>query len=232
MRKKIVLIGGNSGIGLSLINKLNKDGNEIVATYNKSKPDDMEGLRFYKHDVTSNDSDFDFLPEIIDALVYLPGSINLKPFGRVKNEDFINDYKLQFLGAVNIIQASIKKLRKSKNASVVLFSTVAVQHGLKYHSIVSSSKAAVEGLTRSLAAEFAPKIRFNCIAPSLTDTPLAENLLKTEKQRETNDKLHPLQRIGKANDIANMAEFLISEKSEWISGQVLAVDGGKSSLLI
>ena len=124
----------------------------------------------------------------------------------------------------------LPRLKKSENASIVLFSTVAVQTGLPFHTQVSASKGAIEGLARSLAAEYAPAIRVNCIAPSLTDTPLAASLLNTDQKKEVNALRHPLKRIGTTADIANMAAFLLSEKAGWITGQILHVDGGMSSL--
>ncbi|MDX1672356.1 MAG: SDR family oxidoreductase, partial [Balneolaceae bacterium] len=136
------------------------------------------------------------------------------------------------VGAVKVIQEVLPNLKKAEQPSIILFSTVAVQQGLNYHSQVASSKGAVEGLARALAAEFAPEIRVNCIAPSLTDTPMASSLLNSEKKREANADRHPLKRIGTARDIANMAEFLLSGRSGWITGQVMHVDGGLSSLNI
>ena len=134
------------------------------------------------------------------------------------------------IGAVKLIQAVLPRLKKSGNASIVLFSTVAVQTGLPYHTQVAASKGAIEGLTKALAAELAPTIRVNCIAPSLTDTPLAASLLNTEQKKEANALRHPLKRIGTTEDIANMAAFLLSQKASWITGQILHVDGGMSSL--
>jgi len=156
--------------------------------------------------------------------------VNLKPFARVKPEDFVSDFQLQLVGAVKVIQASLPKLKNANSPSIVLFSTVAVQTGFNFHSLVASSKGAVEGFTRALAAEFAPKIRVNCIAPSITDTPLAGSLLNTDEKKEANAQRHPLKKIGKPEDLANLAAFLLSEKSSWITGQVLHVDGGMSSL--
>ena len=144
----------------------------------------------------------------------------------------MNDYSLQVLGAVKTIQGVVSKLKSTENASIVLFSTVAVQTGLPFHSQVSASKGAIEGLTKALAAEYAPKIRVNCIAPSLTDTPLAASLVNNEQKREANAQRHPLKRIGKAEDLAHMAAFLLSDKASWISGQILHVDGGYSTLKV
>ena len=142
------------------------------------------------------------------------------------------DFNLQVLGAIRCIQAVLPRLKNSENASIVLFSTVAVQLGLGFHSQVAVSKGAIEGLTRSLAAEFAPTIRFNAIAPSLTNTPLAEKLLSSPEKIEANGQRHPLKRIGEAEDIAEAACFLLTDKSSWMTGQILHVDGGMSSLKI
>jgi NAD(P)-dependent dehydrogenase (short-subunit alcohol dehydrogenase family) len=176
--------------------------------------------------------DLSFTPDILDGLVYCPGAVNLKPFARIKPEDFISDYQLQLIGAVKVIQACLPKLKNASNPSIVLFSTVAVQTGFNFHSLVASSKGAVEGLTKALAAEFAPKIRVNCIAPSITDTPLAGALLNSVEKKEANAQRHPLKKIGKPEDLANLAEFLLSEKSGWITGQIIHSDGGMSSLKV
>jgi NAD(P)-dependent dehydrogenase (short-subunit alcohol dehydrogenase family) len=164
--------------------------------------------------------------------VYCPGSVVLKPFARIKAEDFAADYQLQVIGAVKILQTCMPKMKNAGNASVVLFSTVAVQTGFNFHSLVASSKGAVEGLTRALAAELAPRIRINCIAPSITDTPLASALLSSQEKREANAQRHPLKKIGRPEDLANLAAFLLSEKSSWITGQILHADGGMSSLKV
>ena len=171
-------------------------------------------------------------PEQLDGLVYCPGNISLKPFNRFSSADFQQDFQLQVLGAISCIQNALPALKKSANASVVLFSTVAVQQGLPFHSLVSTSKGAIEGLTRALAAELAPSVRVNAIAPSLTNTPLAENLLNSDAKREANAARHPLKRVGEAKDIAAMAAFLHSEQASWISGQIMHVDGGISALRV
>ena len=172
----------------------------------------------------------DFLPEQLDALVFCPGAITLKPFARIKPEEFMADYQLQLLGAVKVIQAVLPKLKASGSASVVLFSTIAVQTGFSFHSMVSASKGAIEGLTKALAAELAPNIRVNCIAPSITNTPLAAQLLSTPEKVEANKQRHPLKKIGEATDIANMVAFLVSEQSAWMTGQVMHLDGGMSTI--
>jgi NAD(P)-dependent dehydrogenase (short-subunit alcohol dehydrogenase family) len=182
--------------------------------------------------VLDQEIDLPFLPQQLDGLVYCPGSVNLKPFQRIKPEEFISDYELQVVGAVKTIQAALPNLRQSNHPSILLFSTVAVQMGFNFHTQVASSKGAVEGLMRALAAELAPKIRVNCVAPSLTHTPLTQSLINTDEKRALNEQRHPLKRIGNPADIADAVEFLLSEKASWITGQVLHVDGGISKLKV
>lgn len=231
--QKYLIIGASSGIGKELANVLTLSGHKVYGTY-RSKPEESGHPLLELHYLDMNDAgpDFDFLPESLDGLVYCPGNINLKPFHRIKPEEFVEDYHLQVIGAVKAVQAVLPRLKKSGTASIVLFSTVAVQSGFNFHSQVSASKGAIEGLTKALAAEFAPAIRVNCIAPSLTDTPLAEKLLNSEEKKMANAQRHPLKRIGTTEDIAFMAEFLLSERSSWITGQVLHVDGGLSTLKV
>lgn len=228
-----LIIGASSGIGKRLAEQLVNSGQRVYATYFKNKPETNAGLPDYHYlNVLDENISLDFLPESLDGLVYCPGSINLRPFERIKPSDFDADFNLQVTGAIKIIQAVLPRLKKSENSSIVLFSTVAVQTGFPFHTQVSSSKGAIEGLTKALAAEFAPKIRVNCIAPSLTDTPLAASLLNTDQKREANAMRHPLKKTGTPENIADMAEFLLSEKGNWISGQIFHVDGGMSTLKV
>lgn len=206
-------------------------GNNVFATYFKTPvQENLPGLNYHYLDLSDNNIDLDFLPESLNGLVFCPGSIRLKPFKRIKPEEFMEDFNLYVVGAIKIIQLVLNRLKAASNASIVLISTVAVQTGFHFHSIVSTTKGAIEGLSRALAAELAPGIRLNCIAPSITDTPMTENLLNSETKREANANRHPLKRIGEVNDIAEMAMFLLSEKSGWITGQILHVDGGISSI--
>jgi len=229
--QNVLIIGASSGIGKELTRKLIFSGIRVYGTYNtRTIPSEEGNGSFYPLQVMDEGITFDFLPDTLDGLVYCPGSVVLKPFSRIKPEEFVDDYKLQVVGAVKVIQACLPRLKNSDQGSVVLFSTVAVQTGFNFHSLVSSSKGAVEGLTKALAAELAPKIRVNCIAPSITDTPLAAGLLNSPEKREANAQRHALKRIGSPIDIANMALFLISSQASWITGQVFHVDGGMSSV--
>lgn len=229
--KNYLVIGGSSGIGKTLSYLLSDQGYNVYASYNQTTTvDSHPNVHYFKLNVIEKDPDLSHLPETLDGLVYCPGSINLVPFKRLKPEDFLADFELQVNGAIKVIQAVLKNLKKGTFPSIVLFSTVAVQQGFNFHTQVAVSKGAIEGLTRSLAAEFSPQIRVNAIAPSLTDTPLAEKLLGTDQKREANAQRHPLKTIGEPEDIAETASFLLSEKAKWITGQIIAVDGGMSRL--
>ncbi len=231
--KNILIIGGSSGIGLQLAKQLAGENYNVIATFNKTDVlEQINGISFNHLDVLGSDLDFSFLPDVIDGFVYCPGSISLKPFGRIKPEDFQNDYNLNVIGAVKTLQAALPKLKNAEKPAVVFFSTIAVQLGLNFHSQVAASKGAIEGLTKALAAEMSPKIRVNCIAPSLTDTPLSAALLSNDEKREANAQRHPLKKIGTASDLADIAAFLLSEKSSWITGQIIHVDGGMSTLKV
>lgn len=222
--KNIVIIGGNSGVGKAAAALLRQAGANLFL-YSKS------GDGTIQLDASMDFDQLPGLPEVIDGVVYCPGTINLKPFHRISIQDFQKEMEVNFFGAVRVLQACMKGLKKSDSASVVLYSTVAVQTGMGFHAGIASSKGAVEGLTRSLASEWAPsKIRVNAIAPSLTETPLASALLSTTEKKEASDKRHPLGRIGSAEDIAEATVFLLSSKSSWMTGQILHLDGGMSNL--
>lgn len=222
--KNIVVIGGNSGIGKAVASALSEQGANLFL-YSKSG----EGTTAL--DISSEFSEIPGLPEKVDGVVYCPGTINLKPFHRISIEDFKNEMEINFFGAVRVLQACMKGLKKSDSPSVVLYSTVAVQTGMGFHAGISSAKGAIEGLTRSLAAEWAPsKIRVNAIAPSLTETPLASALLSTPEKKEASDKRHPLGRIGTPEDMASATLFLLSSQSSWMTGQIIHIDGGMSNL--
>jgi len=228
-----LIIGASSGIGKALAMQLADTGHQVVGTYNKNEMHSEHPLiKYFQLNVLDENFTLDFIPDTLAGVIYCPGSINLRPFERIKPADFTNDYNLQVVGAIKTIQAVASKLKNSENAAIILFSTVAVQTGFPFHSQVSASKGAIEGLTKALAAEYAPKIRVNCIAPSLTDTPLAASLINSEQKKEANAHRHPLKRIGTTDDIVNMVEFLLSTKASWITGQIMYVDGGISTLKI
>lgn len=230
--KNILIIGGTSGIGLALARQLKeKDATLLVASRRPVAALSELGVTHIPLDVTGDVSDLvAATPDVLHGLVYCPGTITLKPFPRLTDDDFTRDFAVNVLGAVRVVRAVLPKLKKA-NGSIVFFSTVAARVGMNFHTSVATAKSALEGLTVSLAAELAPsKIRVNAIAPSLTDTPLAATLLATPEKREASDKRHPLGRVGTPDDIATMAALLLSEDAGWISGQILHVDGGMSTL--
>jgi NAD(P)-dependent dehydrogenase (short-subunit alcohol dehydrogenase family) len=226
--RNYVIIGGSSGIGSELVNLLDDGQSSIFATYNTNSIANSEHVNFQQYNVLTDTLNLEELPEEIHGFAYCPGAINLKPFHRFTEEDFIADYRLQVLGATKLIQQLLPRFKKSEEAAIVLFSTIAVQSGFNFHSQVAMSKGAIEGLTRSLAAEFAPKIRVNAVAPSLTATRLAERFINTPEKLQMQADKNPLKKVGQAKDIAEAAAYLISQKSSWITGQIMHVDGGSS----
>ena len=229
--KNILLIGGSYGIGLEIAKELQNDTNVFVASRTN---ENLSGLKVthIPFDVMTDSLQSADLPTVIDGLVYCPGSINLRPFRGLKIETFEADMQLNFFSMIKIVQSILPQLTASEQSSIVLFSTVAVKMGMPFHTSVAASKGAIEGFAKALAAEYAPKIRVNVVAPSLTDTPLAEKFLSNDDKREKSAQRHPLKRFGTTQDIAQMTNFLLSDKSSWISGQVFSVDGGMSTLLV
>ena len=228
MGKNILLIGGNSGIGLSTARLLQSSGHTLIAASRSSDQLSSLGIPVQPFDA-ENPGTLE-LPESLDGLIYFPGTITLKPFHRLTAVDFLRDFQINCLAAAVAIQQALPSLKKSPAASIVLFSTVAVAQGMAFHASIAAAKGAVEALGKSLAAELAPKIRVNVIAPSLTDTPLAEPLLGSEQKREASEKRHPLQSVGNPDDVARLAAFLLSGDSAFITGQVMRPDGGLSSV--
>ena len=221
--RKILIVGASKGIGAAIAVLAQADFQ--VISLSRSLPQNDITIH-YQCDVVN-----DMLPSIegpLAGLVYCPGSINLKPFSSLKSEDFRNDFELNIMGAVRCLKHYQSNLQASDSASVVLFSSVAAQTGFTYHTSVAASKGAVEGLMHALATEWAPKIRVNAIAPSLTKTGLTERLLSDDAKLKAAADRHPLKRIGQPEDIAQMAVFLLSAKASWITGQVLHADGGMS----
>ncbi|MCX7611733.1 MAG: SDR family oxidoreductase [Ignavibacterium sp.] len=228
--KTYLIIGGTSGIGLETTKILNQNDKVIVLSRENKNLDGLSNVEFFSADVTKSIDELPQINEPINGLVYFPGTINLKPFKNFKIEDFQYDFDVNLLGAVKIINKYLNNLKSTSNSSIVLFSTVAVQTGMPYHASIASAKGAVEGLTRTLAAEFAPNIRVNCIAPSITNTPLAEKLLNSETKLKASEERHPLKRIGNAKEIAELVVFLLSDAASFITGQIIKVDGGISTI--
>ena len=223
--KTFLLIGANSDLALETKKQIEREGNTAICI---SRNFSIPFLNSYTGNPVTND-----LPEIeenIDGLVYFPGSITLKPFRALKQTDFQHELEINALGAINAIQKYSSKL--TEGSSIVLFSTVAVKVGMPFHSAVSVAKGAVEGLTKALAAEFAPKVRVNCIAPSLTHTKMAEKFLSTPEKVEAAGLRHPLKKVGTPGDLASSIIFLLNDSSSWVTGQILHVDGGMSSLKV
>jgi len=229
MKKNILIVGGSSGIGLELVRLLQDQYEIYTASRNPGPLSDMN-VTHLPMDVTQELPDLGGLPEKLDAFVYCPGSINLKPFKMLSPEAFQKDLEINFNGLIRVLQAVMPRF--SEGASLVFFSTVAVGSGMPFHTSVAASKGAIEGFARSLAAEYAPRLRVNVIAPSLVDTPMASRLLSNDRKREMMAERHPLKRTGTPEDIARMAAFLLSAENGWITGQVLGVDGGISTLNI
>lgn len=220
--KTIVVIGGSKGIGLSIV-KLLTPSHKVISISRSVSNIEHENLTHYSVDVLSGE-----LPDIseVDGLVYCPGSINLKPISRLKIEDFKNDFEINVIGAVKAIQKYARVMKDSQHPSIVLFSTVAVKLGMPFHASIATAKAGVEGLVKSLGAEFAPKIRINAIAPTVTDTELAAKLLRNERMIENITERHPLKKFLNPDEVAEMALFLLSHKTASMSGQILEMDCG------
>lgn len=224
---KILIVGASKGVGAAIVTLARPEFEVISLSRTQPQGDVAE---FHLCDVLT-----DPLPSIdepLAGLVYCPGSIILKPFKNLQCQDFVADLELNLIGAVRCLKHYQSNLQRAHCASVVLFSSVAVQIGMPYHAVAAASKGAVEGLVRALAAEWAPTIRVNALAPSLTETGLSERLLADDHKRQALASRHPMKRVGRPDDIAQAALFLLSEKSSWITGQVLHVDGGLSTLKI
>ena len=237
MKKKYLIFGATGSIGSSLANQLYEEKQDchLIGRNEEEikKLADKFNYNFSVCDVLKIDFAKKLLEELVEVevlgIAYCVGSIDIKPFKFTKPSDFISSYVLNLVGATEIIRNFESNLRKN-NASVVLFSTVAAKKGFVNHSIISSAKSGVEGLTVSLAAEFAPDIRVNCIAPSLTKSKMAKDVIKNSRIEESIAKLHPLKRIGEGIDTAKLAHFLLSKNSSWITGQIIGVDGGRGAI--
>lgn len=230
MKRTYLIVGHSSGIGRALTLQALHEGHSVIGLSRRASGIDLPGLTERQADVLDVDLASLELPDALDGVAYCPGSLNLKSFRALKAEDFLHDFRISVLGAVCVLQATANALKAGCQPGVVLFSTVAVGQGMPFHASIATAKGAVEGLTRALAAEWAPGIRVNAVAPSLTNTPLAERLLSTAERVKASQERHPLRQIGEPDDIAAAALFLLGEHSRWITGQVWAVDGGMSTV--
>ncbi|MCO6149684.1 SDR family NAD(P)-dependent oxidoreductase [Flavobacterium sp. NRK1] len=224
-----IIAGASSGIGLEIARKLIADNIIYCISRTPGELEYHENFRHIPYDFFGNDELPD-LPANANSIIYCPGSITLKPIERLTNDDIDKDFIINAKGAFLFVKKYITNIKNSKNASILLFSSVAVQTGLPYHSSIAMAKGAVEGLTRSLAAELSPRIRVNAIAPSLTDTPMAAPLLNTEAKVEANKQRHPLKNIGSAQEIASFACHLLTQSS-WATGQVFNINGGIGTII-
>jgi NAD(P)-dependent dehydrogenase (short-subunit alcohol dehydrogenase family) len=237
MKKKFIIFGATGAIGSSLANQLYNDKYDChLVGRNEDELKKIANEFNYSYSVC-NVLKIDFVDDIkkdlkedqILGIAYCVGSIDIKPFQLTKANDFVSSYVLNLVAVTDIIRAFQNNL-KINNGSVVLFSTVAAKKGFTNHSIISSAKSAVEGLTVALASELAPNIRINCIAPSLTKSKIAKSVIRNSTIEESIAKMHPLKRIGEGIDSANLASFLLTQKSSWITGQIIGVDGGRSNI--
>lgn len=220
--KNIVIIGGSKGIGNAIL--LQQLETNIVYNISRNAPDSTHpNLKHFAIDVVQ-----DSLPDIenIDTIIYCPGSINLKPIGSLSIDDFRNDFEINVIGAVKVIQKYLPVLKKGTDPSIILFSTVAAKLGMPFHASIATAKAGVEGLVKSLGAELASVIRINAIAPTITETTLSAGILRNDRMKENMVERHPMKGYLKPEEVANMANFLISENAKSISGQVFEMDYG------
>jgi 3-oxoacyl-[acyl-carrier protein] reductase len=224
--KNIVIIGGNSGVGAAVAKKLNE--HQLFLFNRKGTSDVSAAVKTF--DVTTDTLNESDLPAVIDGLVYCPGTINLRPFNRITEKDYLEEFQVNVLGFIKTVNACLKGLKAAEQPSVVAFSTIAAKLGMPFHSSIAASKGALEALVRTLAAEMAPKIRFNTIAISLTDTPLADKLLNTPEKKEAGAKRHPLNKIGAPDEIAQTVCHILSGDSSWMTGQTIHLDGGMSTI--
>ena len=229
MTKNILIIGGNSDIGLEINNLAKAEGHSVYGT-SRDETTSSNYDNFIHLDPNQNLDALDNIPEDIHGLVYCPGTINLKSLQRLTLEDVKVEMEVNFYGAFNVIKKVLPNLKKNDGASVVLFSTVAANTGMPMHSSIAASKSAIEWFAISLAAELAPRVAINCVAPSIVDTKLASHILSTDERKEASAQRHPLKSIGTSKSIATSAYFLLSAKENWITGQVISADGGLSTL--
>jgi len=225
----ILVVGASRGIGRALAQRLLEQGHSVI-TLSRTGAGPEGAQSHLLADVVTNGLPMDQLPDALGGMVYCPGTIDLKPLRSLTVEDLRQALEVNLVGAFRCAQATADRLKRVPGSSMLFFSTVAVGQGMSFHATVAASKGGVEGLARSLAAELAPAVRVNCIAPSLTKTSLAERLLSTPAREQAAGDRHPLKRVGQAEDIAALAAFLLGNEAAWITGQIMGVDGGMSAL--
>ncbi|MDF7823269.1 SDR family oxidoreductase [Pontiellaceae bacterium B12227] len=237
MKGTYIIYGGSGGMGSAIARRIASSGGQVhLVGRNRERlaslADELHAT-YTVGNVTDPELFIQATEEVgdcIDGLVYAVGTINLRGFQRLELPDYIHDFQINAVGAALSVRAALKGLKKSQAASVVLFSSVAAERGFSFHASMGMAKAAVSGLTRSLAAELAPAIRVNAIAPSLVKTPLTEKMLAVEKTVQTIEAMHPLKRLGEPDEMASLAAYLLSADSGWMTGQVISSDGGRSTL--
>lgn len=227
MNKVYLFAGASSAMAKTTAGLLQLAGHKVIGI--STKPASFEYNEFYQVE-NYGFGGFPGIETKLDGLVYFPGTINLKPFHRLTAAEFNSDLSINVLGAVSCTQTYLPNLKKSESPSIVFISSVAARVGLPFHSSIAMAKSAIEGLTISLAAEFAPAIRVNCVAPSLVDTPLGERFINTAEKSEQMKKRNPLNKIGSPAEVANAITFLLGEQASWVTGQVMAIDGGMGTL--
>ena len=225
--RNFIFAGSNSSISRTSAKLLREQGNKVIEI-SRSTPENEYQFQVEKYE----QGFFPTLEEKINGLVYFPGTINLKSFGQLSINDFQNDFSIHVLGAIAFIKTYLNQVEKDGKSSIIFISSVAGSVGMPFHSSVSTAKSAIEGLTKSLAAEFAPGIRVNAIAPSLVNTPLGERFINTPEKLSAIEKRNPMRKVGEPIDIANMINFLLSEQANWITGQIIGVDGGMNNVKI
>jgi 3-oxoacyl-[acyl-carrier protein] reductase len=226
--KHYLIVGASGGIGFAVAKKLSLVNRITAISRSEKELNTLPNTTFHNVDISVGVPEFPSIEGPLDGIIYCPGTINLKPFRAIKDDDFLNELNINVMGAIKTIRHYLPALQQAEQPSIVLFSTVAVQNGMPFHSGIAVAKGAVEGLTRSLAAEFAPKIRVNAIAPSLTQTPLADKLINTESKLKAAEERHPLKSLASAETIADGVVYLLN--APWTTGQILHIDGGMSAI--